>query len=259
MTKHRTCISFIASAALAATVGLAVTACGSHVGTADRSPHRVRGHGGFTIAALFSSQVDAIEDGDTFFLLTRYQGSKTVRVVGIDTPEKPQKPWSIVATNNLKTLLPTGSTVTLDTEVEEFDSSGRILAHVTNQNGVLVNQDQLAKGLAVLFAIWPNTMGKFLPYRDAQIAARQANLGMWPDVNSGAMKLPYVWRAKQGMTMFCGDFFTKQYVPPADYARVHVNNRVFFFTEAETASAGFTACPKLTGDYDPTCFSPSGE
>ena len=53
-----------------------------------------------------------------------------------------------------------------------------------------------------------------------------------------------------------GDWFTKKYVDPADYKKVHVNNRIFFWTEPDAQSAGFTTCPKdSSGNYDPICFS----
>ncbi len=227
--------------------------------------------GSVAMAAVYTSQVRLVDDGDTFRLEFGQEvlGHGTVRILGIDSPENGQTgPWPEAAKNELAALLPAGSGVTLETDMEEVDGSGRVLAYTTNHAGVLVEQDQLSKGLAVIYAIWPNMQTRFEEFRSYQISARQANLGMWPDVKSGAMKLPYEWRDKKPK-MYTGDYFTGKFVPPADYQKVHVNNRVFFFNEADARTAGYDLCQKVIAgydrrgnpiyNYDPACFSSSGE
>lgn len=83
-------------------------------------------------------------------------------------------------------------------------------------------------------------------------------LGIW-DPENPLEELPFEYRLRTGdrdPDKPVGDWFTKMYVDPADYNEVHVNNRIFFFTEEDAIEAGYTPCPKdAGGQYDPSCFA----
>ncbi|MBC8122990.1 MAG: thermonuclease family protein, partial [Gemmatimonadaceae bacterium] len=98
-------------------------------------------------------QVKRITDGDTI-VLTRRGTEEKVRLLGIDAPEKAQKPWGERSKAHLEKLVGT-SEVRLETDVRERDRYGRLLAHVW-VGKALINQEMVASGHALLYTVPPN-------------------------------------------------------------------------------------------------------
>lgn len=114
-------------------------------------------------------------DGDTFQASVDGE-DKTIRLLNVDTPETkdPDKPVECLgpeATKGLEQLLPVGSRVRLELDVEPLDRYGRTLAGVFDSSGKLVNAEIARLGLGVPVLIEPNR--KFHPpvveaFRDAR-------------------------------------------------------------------------------------------
>lgn len=206
-------------------------------------------------------KVEYVNDGDTLQFYPAISGSKSARFLNIDAPEMDgdtQEPWATNSRDALRKLLPQRTPISIQTDVEEKDIYGRVLGHVIRDKDTLnTNREQLRMGHAVTYVIWPNT-ANFEDYRLAQIEAQQNGLNIW-DPNNPLTELPFEYRLRvNGGTPNkpVGDWFTKKYVDPADYAEVHVNNRIFFWNETDAQAAGYTPCPKdSNGNYDSSCFS----
>jgi hypothetical protein len=179
-------------------------------------------------------------------------------MLNIDAPESAQAPWGAESRSELERLSPPGTELTLEGDRDRVDGFGRLLAHAIRRDGLNLNREQLRLGRAVLFVIWPN-MTRFEEYRAAQIEARAAGRGLWNPAAPLA-ELPFEYRLRiDGDAPFrpVGDFFTHTYVDPPDFARVHVNNRVFFDNRTDAAAAGYTPCPREeAGSYSAACFAP---
>jgi len=118
-----------------------------------------------------------VVDGDT--IRVRYQGAiESVRFLGIDAPEHDQEEWGERATNRLKSLVPPGSVVVLEFDVQKRDKYNRLLGYVFTKDGVFVNEIMLKEGLAMLYTFPPNV--KYVDrLRNAQTLARGNNVGIW--------------------------------------------------------------------------------
>lgn len=117
--------------------------------------------------------VARIVDGDTFHC----RGGLRVRLLGIDTPEMTQRPFGERARSALRELLPIGSKVLLERDVQTRDRYGRHLAYVW-RDSVLVNWVMLRRGWAVLYTAPPNVQ-YVEHFRKAQRAAREEAAGFW--------------------------------------------------------------------------------
>jgi len=119
-----------------------------------------------------------VSDGDT--LVIELDGQKErVRLIGVDTPEKAQKPWGPRAKAFTESLV-LGKTVRLELDVQERDQYSRLLAYVF-VNDTFVNLELLRSGYAVLLTIPPNVKhGE--EFRQAQVEAREKGVGIWSPV-----------------------------------------------------------------------------
>jgi micrococcal nuclease len=123
-------------------------------------------------------------DGDT--VVVRIRGhDEHVRLIGIDTPESvsqqvPVECFGPEAKHRTAELLPAGTRIRLDRDVEARDKYGRLLAYVTRaDDGVLVNLLLVEEGFAESFPFPPNTAHQ--PELDrAQADAQSAHRGVWP-------------------------------------------------------------------------------
>ncbi len=120
-------------------------------------------------------------DGDTFEAAVDGRAT-TVRLLNVDTPETkdPDSPVECLgpeATEALEQLLPVGSRVRLELDVEPLDKYGRTLAGVFNTDGILVNAEVARLGLGVPVLIEPNK--KFYPPVEAAFAeSRTSGVGL---------------------------------------------------------------------------------
>lgn len=118
--------------------------------------------------------VERIIDGDTFVC----DDGERVRLLLIDTPEADQDPYGAIATVELRRLLPVGTVVRLELDVQHRDRYGRLLAYVHLQDGGTANAAMLRAGLAVV-AVYPPNVRHVDQYRAIADSARAARRGLW--------------------------------------------------------------------------------
>ena len=150
--------ALLKSASVAIAAALALTGCtGNNSQQAASSASQN--------AATNEATVSRVIDGDTF-VATTSAGEKTIRLLNVDTPETkdPNAPVECLgpeATEALEQLLPVGSVVRLELDVEPTDQYGRTLAGVFNSSGTLINAEVARQGLGIPMLIEPNR--KFYP------------------------------------------------------------------------------------------------
>ena len=122
-------------------------------------------------------------DGDT--IEVDVDGQRvTIRLIGIDTPEKTggfrdAECWGDEATLAMEALLPEGTAVFLERDVEEVDRFDRHLAYVHRaDDGLFINEALVADGHAAAKRYEPNTFHAEL-LEAAQRDARADDLGLW--------------------------------------------------------------------------------
>ena len=116
-------------------------------------------------------------DGDS--IECGIDGAKaSIRLLGIDAPELRQRPYGARSAAALRALLPHRSVARLELDVRERDQYGRILAHVWNEDSVLVNEQMLRQGFAVVYILPPNV--KYASeFRSASRSAQEDKRGLW--------------------------------------------------------------------------------
>lgn len=124
-----------------------------------------------------------VVDGDT--IVVRLGRERVpVRLLGVDTPETkdPRKPvecFGREASDHTAELLPKGTVLRLEHDLEEHDAYGRLLAYVWRKSdGLFVNLDLVAGGWADVLSIAPNTFHADT-LRAARDAARAESRGLW--------------------------------------------------------------------------------
>ena len=100
-----------------------------------------------------------------------------VRLIGIDAPEGDQQPAGEAARDALERLIPVGTRIQLEGDVEPSDRYGRRLAYAWRE-GVLVNWVMVRQGWAVLLTYPPNVQ-YVAAIEEAQRLARDARVGLW--------------------------------------------------------------------------------
>jgi len=123
-------------------------------------------------------------DGDT--IVVEIDGQREdVRFIGIDTPESvaPDRPvecFGPEAKERTAALLPAGTLVRLERDVEARDRYGRLLAYVHRvDDDLFVNLALVEEGYAESVAFPPNTTRQGELDR-GEDSARRAGLGLWP-------------------------------------------------------------------------------
>jgi micrococcal nuclease len=128
-------------------------------------------------------RVVRVVDGDT--LVVHIAGAdERVRLLGIDTPESvaPDRPvecFGKEASGRTAQLLPPGTVVRLERDVEARDRYRRLLAYVTRvDDDTFVNLALLEEGFADVLVIEPNG-AHAAAFAVAMGSARDAGRGMW--------------------------------------------------------------------------------
>jgi micrococcal nuclease len=116
--------------------------------------------------------------------------SERIRLIGIDTPEtkRPNTPvecFGKEASSALAALIPIGTPVMVERDVEERDRYGRLLGYVFRaSDGLFVNHEMVRAGMALPYTFPPN-----IAYVDVFAAAgdasRAAAAGLWSRCESG--------------------------------------------------------------------------
>jgi len=126
---------------------------------------------------LESARVSRVIDGDTLVL----EDNQTVRLIGINTPEKGQPGYS-AAKQELGFL--TGERVFLERDVADKDRYGRLLRYVYH-NG-LVNALLVRKGLAPVYRT--NNKKHLGELLEAEDISRKAGRGIWSKSNISCLR-----------------------------------------------------------------------
>ncbi len=143
-------------------------------------------------------KVIKVYDGDTFKCKLEDGEKVRVRLIGIDTPEKRKNkklmrdsrrlgipPEEIIemgkiASQFTKKLIPPGTVVYLETDVQIHDRYGRLLAYVWLPDGRMLNEVLLREGYATIYTFPPNV--RYVErFRQAQELAREEGKGFWKE------------------------------------------------------------------------------
>lgn len=117
--------------------------------------------------------VARIIDGDTI----ECDDAGRIRLIGVDTPELSQDPEGTMAAQALADLIPVGTVVDIEGDVEPRDIYGRLLGYVW-YDGALVNWTLVRNGWAVLLTYPPNV--QYVEWLTAaQRQAREEARGLW--------------------------------------------------------------------------------
>jgi len=137
--------------------------------------------------AATAATVLSIGDGDSISVLERGQKLK-VRLACIDAPETAQSPYGMASRNQLKSLLPLGSTVSL--RVQAVDRYGRSVAEVIGNKGT-INLAMVHSGQAFVYHQY---LGRCVrrAYLAAERQAQTQRLGVW--AVPGGMTRPWDFR-----------------------------------------------------------------
>lgn len=137
-----------------------------------------------------NAKVDRIVDGDTLVALIGGQRER-VRLIGINTPESvdPDRPvmcFGKEAARHLEELVPPGTPVRIERDVEPRDKFGRVLGYIYRaSDGLFVNLAQVTDGFANQYTFPPN-VAHTSEFRQAASQARSQNKGLW-----GACEAPF--------------------------------------------------------------------
>lgn len=130
-----------------------------------------------------SATLKGVVDGDTIDIAI---GGKTerVRLIGINTPEtkhptKGVECYGPEASAYTEQLLPKGTKLRVERDVEARDKYGRLLLYVYIANSnVFVNMDLVMNGYARPMVFEPNTAHK-VDFAQAATQAELRNVGLW--------------------------------------------------------------------------------
>lgn len=134
--------------------------------------------------AAARAEILRVVDGDTVTVVFEGGRTENVRLIGIDTPEKPgghlpAECFGAEATAFASVLLPPGTPVLLTGGAETRDVYDRLLAYVHRAaDGLLVNMALAREGYAAALSIAPNT-DYSAHFAGAVEAARAENRGLW--------------------------------------------------------------------------------
>ena len=126
--------------------------------------------------------VIGVVDGDTIDVEIAGAGRERVRLIGIDTPEsvipgEAPECFGPEAAARLSALLPEGTPVSLERDVEARDPYGRLLAYVYRADD-MINLQLAGEGFADALSIPPNTAWADQIARSVALA-RQQRAGLW--------------------------------------------------------------------------------
>jgi micrococcal nuclease len=124
-----------------------------------------------------------VVDGDT--VIASIDGKEeSVRLLGVNTPETVKKNWPVEcygpeASKLTKSLLPPGTAVRLERDIEARDAYNRLLAYIYRKDdGLFINLELMRQGDAREMSFKPNT-AHATDFHDAATEAQAAGRGLW--------------------------------------------------------------------------------
>jgi micrococcal nuclease len=130
-----------------------------------------------------SATMKRVVDGDTIDIAIS-GNTERVRLIGINTPEtkhptKGMECFGPEASAYTKQLLPKGTKLRVERDIEARDKYGRLLLYVYIENSnVFVNLDLVLQGYARPMVFEPNTAHK-ADFAQAATQAELRNVGLW--------------------------------------------------------------------------------
>lgn len=133
--------------------------------------------------------VISVYDGDTIKVVSGADDKELrVRLSCIDAPEMSQRPYGALSRDNLRRLLPIGSTATIALKAQ--DRYGRIVGEVFNE-GVNVNLQQVTDGQAYVYTQYLSLCDR-AEYLKQEAIAKDSKLGVW----TGNLMPPWEYRRR---------------------------------------------------------------
>ena len=136
-----------------------------------------------TVTSPNSATMKRVVDGDTIDIAIG-GNTERVRLIGINTPEtkhptKGVECFGPEASAYTEQLLPTGTALRVERDIEARDKYGRLLLYVYIENSnVFVNLDLVLQGYARPMVFEPNTAHK-ADFAQAATQAELRNVGLW--------------------------------------------------------------------------------
>jgi micrococcal nuclease len=137
----------------------------------------------FLLVCIPASSVDYtrvkhVIDGDTVIL----QNGEKVRLIGINTPEMKrgssrEEPLALAAKLALQSIV-MGEKITVRVGIDARDRYGRLLAYLTREDDVDVQEAMLRRGYAQVIAVPPN-VERITRYLEVERVAKSERLGIW--------------------------------------------------------------------------------
>lgn len=127
-----------------------------------------------TVPLAGTCRIRSITDGDT----VRCADGERIRLLLIDSPEMDQGPFGIAARQALVQLLPVGTDVGVELDVQQRDRYGRVLVYLYTPDRRLVNEEMALNGYA-LVSVYPPNVRHVERIRAAAEDARKAGRGLW--------------------------------------------------------------------------------
>jgi len=130
------------------------------------------------------STIEKVFDGDTIYVNIENE-NYVVRLIGVNTPEvkgkyiKKNEYFGPEASKYLKNLLPIGTVVYLESDIEDKDKYDRLLRYVyLKPDGKMVNEILLEKGYAQTMTIEPNIKYSS-KFKELEKKAKENSIGKW--------------------------------------------------------------------------------
>jgi micrococcal nuclease len=154
--------------------------------------------------------VERHTDGDTLWVEDRNK----VRLIGIDTPEthdprEATQCFGAEAAAYLAELLPLGTEVRLEHDVERLDQYDRTLAYIYRaDDDLFVNAEMVRQGYALAYTVPPN-VAHVDEFVELQGEAREAQRGLW-----GSCETPLPPAQARGGSAPCDPSYPDTCIPP---------------------------------------------
>lgn len=209
-------------------------------------------------AGYYEATVATITDGDTIRIQDPIFGETRIRFLNMDTAEtyaaknkdpnrteinENQKYYGDLATEYISSLIQPGDEIYLKVGDEPTDDYGRILAEVIRKEDNLnINLEMVRAGYASTYFLAPIDEEAYPQYQESVKAAKDQKLGIW-NAENPLLELPFAFRAnddQKGFLRYVGNSESMEYVVPDEWESVPVEKRIFFASEEEAESHGFS-------------------
>lgn len=141
------------------------------------------------LAAVMHGRIVGVSDGDTVKVLDAAQRLHTVRLMGIDAPEKAQ-PYGKRSKQSLSEMVYQQH---VSVEWSKEDKYGRVVGKIRLQDGLDVCLEQIKRGMAWHYKQYAKeqTFEDQVMYENSENEARNQKLGLWLDDSPTP---PWLWR-----------------------------------------------------------------